>query len=60
MIKKYCRLCKACLCCCTEAKGSRGLIQHRQSFVEMNVEDLGTVGSGIGNVTVDSDEYHRL
>ena len=60
LIKKYCRLCKACLCCCTEAKGSRGLIQHRQSFVEMNVEDLGTVGSGIGNVTVDSDEYHRL
>ena len=38
----------------------KGVMQHRKSFVEMNVEDLGTVGSGIGNVTGDSDEYHRL
>ena len=61
LIKKYYRLCKTHLCCCIGAKGSRGVIQHRQSYVEMDLsEDPDAVTSGIGNVNVGSDEYHQL
>ena len=65
LINKYLRLCKIKLCCCfVDNRSDESAMQHRESYIEMNVDafddDKGTSGiddvNGVGGV----DEYQQL
>ena len=69
LVKKYFRLCKMKLCCCfVDKQSDESVMQRRQSYVEMKIDDAFNDGenvtSGIGDVNrVDGgggDEYHQL
>ena len=65
LVKKYCKLFKKKLCCCFDDKRSdENLTQHRESYVEMNIDafDDNNATSGIDDVNRvgGGDEYHQL
>jgi hypothetical protein len=66
LVKKYFRLCKMKLCCCfVDNRSDESMIQHRELYVEMNVDDAfhnENVTSGIDDVNGvgGGDEYQQL
>ena len=67
LVNKYCKLFKKKLCCCfVDKQRDESVMQRRESYVEMNVDDAfddENVTSGIGDVNRvggGGDEYHQL
>ena len=67
LVNKYCKLFKKKLCCCfVDNRRDESVMQRRESYVEMKVDDDAfndgeNVTSGIGDVNrVGGDEYHQL
>ena len=66
LVNKYCKLFKKKLCCCfVDNRSDESMIQHRESYVEMNVDDAfdnENVTSGIDDVNRigGGDEYQQL
>ena len=68
LVKKYFRLCKKKLCCCfVDKQSDESVMQRRESYVEMKIDDAFNDGenvtSGIGDVNRvgdGGDEYHQL
>ena len=69
LVKKYFRVCRMKSCCCfVDKRSDESVMQHRESYVEMNVDDAFNDGenvtSGIDDVNRvvggGGDEYHQL